>query len=68
MDGSLRAFADREDAATVLYTQVPYTYLHLRQEHRWPAERAAAAVVELAVGGVRPLPPPGITAAGGGIS
>ena len=54
LDGSLRAFDDPEAAATVIYVQVTYAFLHLRQEHRWPAERAAAAVVDLAMGGVRP--------------
>jgi AcrR family transcriptional regulator len=52
LDGSLRAFADPEETATVLYTQVSYTYLHLRHEHRWPAERATRAVTELALQGV----------------
>jgi AcrR family transcriptional regulator len=52
LDGSLRAFADPEETATVLYTQVSYTYLHLRHEHRWPAERATRAVAELALQGV----------------
>jgi AcrR family transcriptional regulator len=52
IDGSLRAFADVEEAATVLYVQVSYTYLHLRHEHRWPAERATGAVIELALRGL----------------
>lgn len=54
LDGSLRAFPDPEEAATVLYVQISYTYLHLRREHRWSAERAAAAVVEMAIRGLRP--------------
>ena len=54
LDGSLRAFDDPEEAATVIYVQVTYAFLHLRQEHRWPVERATAAVVDLAMGGVRP--------------
>jgi AcrR family transcriptional regulator len=49
LDGSLRSFDDPEEAATVLYTQVSYTYLHLRYEHRWAAERAARAVTEFAL-------------------
>jgi hypothetical protein len=54
LDGSLRTFADPEEAATVLYVQVSYTYLHLRREHRWSPERATAAVVDMAIGGIRP--------------
>jgi AcrR family transcriptional regulator len=53
LDGSLRDFADPEEAATVLYNQVSWTYLHLRREHRWSAEHAARAVIDLAMGGVR---------------
>jgi AcrR family transcriptional regulator len=52
LDGSLRTFSDPHEAATVLYTEISYTYLHLRQEHRWPAERATRAVTELALHGV----------------
>lgn len=54
LDGSLRAFPDPEVAATVLYTQITYTYLHLRREHGWTAEDTAAAVIDVAVGGLRP--------------
>jgi len=53
LDGSLRAVADPEEAATVLYVQVTYTYLHLRREHRWSAERTTAAVIDLAMEGLR---------------
>jgi AcrR family transcriptional regulator len=56
LDGSLRAVSDPEEAATVLYTQVSYTYLHLRHEHRWSAERATAAIIDLTIGGLRPQP------------
>jgi len=52
LDGSLRAFADPDEAATVLYTQVTYTYLHLVREHRWPAERATRVVTEFALHGI----------------
>jgi AcrR family transcriptional regulator len=52
LDGSLRTFSDPEEAATALYAQVSYTYLHLRREHRWTAERASRAVTELALHGV----------------
>jgi AcrR family transcriptional regulator len=54
VDGSLRAFDDPEEAATVLYVQISYTFLHLRHEHRWSVERATAAVVDMALEGVRP--------------
>ena len=54
LDGSLRSFADEEEVATVLYNQVFWTYLHLRREHRWSAERATRGVIDLAIGGVRP--------------
>ena len=54
LDGSLRAFGDVEEAATVLNNKVCWTFQHLRREHRWSAERATRAVIELAVGGVRP--------------
>jgi AcrR family transcriptional regulator len=54
LDGSLRTFPDPEVAATVLYTQVTYTYLHLRREHGWTAEDTTAAVIDLAVGGLLP--------------
>ncbi len=54
LDGSLRTFPDPEQAATVLYTQISYTYLHLRREHRWAAERTTAAVIDMAIDGLRP--------------
>jgi AcrR family transcriptional regulator len=54
LDGSVRAFPDVEEAATVLYNQVCWTYTHLRREHRWSAEHATRAVIDLAVGGLRP--------------
>ena len=54
LDGSLRAFDDADEAATVLYNQVCWTFQHLRLEHRWSAEHATRAVIDLAVGGVRP--------------
>jgi hypothetical protein len=52
LDGSPRTFPDPDETATVLYTQISYTYLHLRHEHRWPAERATRAVTELALQGI----------------
>jgi AcrR family transcriptional regulator len=54
LDGSLRTFPDPQLTATVLYTQVTYTYLHLRREHGWTAEDTTAAVIDLAVGGLLP--------------
>jgi AcrR family transcriptional regulator len=54
LDGSLRRFRDAEETATVLKAQVQSTFLHLRREHRWTAERAAEAVVDLAIGGLLP--------------
>ena len=54
LDGSLRTFADPDEAATVIYAQVFYAFLHLRREHGWTAERSTAAVVDLAIGGVLP--------------
>jgi AcrR family transcriptional regulator len=53
LDGSLREFPDVEEAATVVYNQVCWTYRHLRREHRWSAERATRAVIDLAVHGLR---------------
>ena len=52
-DGTLRAVDDVDEAATVLYNGVIWTYLHLRRRHRWSAERARRAVVEMALDGVR---------------
>lgn len=54
LDGSLRTFDRPEEAATVLYVQVTETYLHLRREHRWPAQRATGAVLDLTLNGLLP--------------
>jgi len=54
LDGSLRTFADPDEAATVIYAQVFYAFLHLRRGHGWTAERSTAAVVDLTIGGVLP--------------
>lgn len=56
-DGSLQV-ADADETATVLFNQVGWTFLALRQGQRWPAERARQAVVGLAVAGVRSPAPP----------
>jgi len=50
-DGTLRA-DDAEETATVLFNLVGWTYLHLRTGHRWAADRARPAVVDIALGGV----------------
>jgi AcrR family transcriptional regulator len=54
VDGSLRRIADPAETATVLYNMVGWTYQHLRRGHRWSAERASGAVIELAVSGLAP--------------
>jgi AcrR family transcriptional regulator len=54
VDGSLRKVANAEEAATVLYTQISYTYLHLRREHRWSARHTTRAVIDLAFAGLLP--------------
>jgi AcrR family transcriptional regulator len=64
LDGSLRTFADPDEAATALYAQISYTYLHLRREHRWTPERATRAVTELALHGVAAETPKGPAGAG----
>jgi AcrR family transcriptional regulator len=48
-DRSLRALADVDETATVLYNVVGWTYWHLRVGHRWPVARARAAVLGVAV-------------------
>jgi len=50
-DGTLKA-EDPEETATVLFNQVCWTYIHLRQGHRWKPERARDAVVRLTIDGV----------------
>jgi AcrR family transcriptional regulator len=49
-DGTLRA-GDAEERATVLFNLVGWTYLHLRAGHGWKPERAASAVVDIAMQG-----------------
>ncbi|HKZ14889.1 MAG TPA: hypothetical protein VJL81_13695 [Solirubrobacterales bacterium] len=44
-DGSLRS-VDVEGTATVLFNMVGWTYMHLRTEHGWTAERARAATLD----------------------
>lgn len=50
-DGTLRDGADPQERATVLFNLVGWTYLHLRSGHGWPPERAARAVVDVALDG-----------------
>jgi AcrR family transcriptional regulator len=50
-DGSLEP-ADAEERATVLFNLVAFTYLHLRAGHGWNEDRAADAVVTIALEGV----------------
>lgn len=51
-DRSLRPIGDPDTAATVLFNQVGTTYLHLRSEHGWPADRCRDALLELALHGL----------------
>jgi AcrR family transcriptional regulator len=53
VDGSLRE-VDPTVAATVLFNTAGWGYVHLRASHRWPAEQARAAVIDLVVGGLLP--------------
>jgi len=48
-DGTLSAEDDPEETATVLFNLLSWTYRHLRLSHRWPPERAAAAVTRRAL-------------------
>jgi AcrR family transcriptional regulator len=50
-DGTLRDAGDPEERATVLFNLVGWTYLHLRSGHGWPADRAARALVDVALDG-----------------
>lgn len=50
-DGTLRE-GDPAEKATLLFNLVGWTYIHLRTGHRWEADRAERAVVELALYGV----------------
>ncbi|MHB8659391.1 MAG: TetR/AcrR family transcriptional regulator [Solirubrobacteraceae bacterium] len=55
-DGTLRA-QNPAETATVLFNLVGWTYVHLRTGHRWEAERARRATVEIALCGVAQGPP-----------
>jgi AcrR family transcriptional regulator len=53
VDGSLHS-ADPGRDATLTANMVCWTYLHMRQAHRWDAETAASQVVPAAVAHLRP--------------
>lgn len=50
-DGSVRV-EDAHETAVVLFNAVGWTYVHLRSQHRWPAERAREGVVRLVLRGI----------------
>jgi AcrR family transcriptional regulator len=50
-DGSLRG-TDPAETATILFNAVGWTYLHMRSGHRWPAERARTAILDLVLHGL----------------
>jgi AcrR family transcriptional regulator len=50
-DGTLRDTGPPEERATVLFNLVGWTYLHLRSGHGWSPERAAQALVDVALDG-----------------
>jgi AcrR family transcriptional regulator len=52
-DGSLRRM-DPVETATVLFNMAGWTYVHLRTGHRWQAERAKEAILDLTLQGVAP--------------
>lgn len=52
-DGTLTA-ADPDETATVLFNQVGWTYLSLREGQRWEPSRAADVVVRSAMASVTP--------------
>ena len=51
-DGSLRAFEDPAETATVLFNLIGWTYRHLRTGHGWTPERATRGVLSIALEGV----------------
>ena len=56
-DGSLRTDIDPVEHATVLFNLVGWTYIHMRTGHHWPPGRAASAVLDIALNGLRAPPP-----------
>jgi AcrR family transcriptional regulator len=55
-DGSLAANAHVIETADVLFNAVAWPYVHLRDRHGWPADRAARRVVGLVLHGVSAEP------------
>lgn len=50
-DGTLRVF-DAREYATVAFNLVGWTYIHLRTRHGWTVDRARAATLDVALGGL----------------
>jgi hypothetical protein len=51
-DGSLRAFEDPAETATVLFNLIGWTYRHLRTGHGWTPQRATRGVLSIALDGL----------------
>jgi AcrR family transcriptional regulator len=52
-DGTLRE-TDYEQTATVLFNLVGWTYVHMRTGHRWRADHARGAIIDLVMAGLSP--------------
>lgn len=50
-DATLRV-VDAREYATVLFNVVGWTYIHLRARHGWPADRARATTLDIALHGL----------------
>src|SRR5947209_5374387 len=53
-DGTVRAVADPHETATVLFNAAGWTYIHLRQGHRFAPAQARSALLDLLLGGLLP--------------
>jgi AcrR family transcriptional regulator len=53
-DGSLAPDVDVFESADVAFNAVAWPYVHLRGRHGWPAEGAAARVVDVVLNGLAP--------------
>jgi AcrR family transcriptional regulator len=53
-DGSLAPDVDVFESADVAFNAIAWPYVHLRGRHGWPAERAAACVVDVVLNGLAP--------------
>lgn len=51
-DGTLRAVEDPAVTAAALFNVAGWGYVHMRHAQRWPADRAAAAVLDLMLPGL----------------